>query len=180
MEKYGIFFYFPHAEDEVYEKFRREAQFPVSVGIVDEANSEFETVLTIRQTHPTLYLKSILIQGTDLGKAITDSVKFKTGLVRAREEYPFYKKSTSNPRYIQTALGDYNGYFLQEDKLSDFLLAIDDVGLECYCFAHELSKFPSRNFSWNLLGVVLTTDKEGEGRVGLDKNLLKQISPGQL
>ena len=175
MENYGTFFYFPHAENEVYEKFRSEAKFPVSVGIFNEANCDFETVLTIRETHPALYMRSILIQGTDLGKAIADSVKCKTGFVKAREEYPFYKNSKSNPRYIQTVLGDYNGHFLHEDKLSDLLLAIDDIGLECYCFAYELTKFPSHNFSWKLLGVVLTTDKDGDGRVGLDKDLLNQI-----
>lgn len=176
MKTHGTFFYFPHTEEEVYEKFRSDDKFPISVGILNENDYEFETVLTIRKTHPKVYMKSILIQGTDLGKAITESVTCKTGLVKAKKEYPFYKHSKSNHRYIQTVLGDYNGYYLHKYRLSNLLLAVDDIGLECYCFAHEISKFPSKDFSWNLLGVVLNTDQKGEGRVGLDKKRLKQIS----
>ncbi|WP_321416161.1 hypothetical protein [uncultured Desulfobacter sp.] len=175
MEDYGTFFYFPHVEKEVYEKFGKEPHFPIRVGIVDQNDDTYDPALTIRKIHPEIYMKNILIQGTDLGKAITQSVKRKRGLVKAREEYPFYESSKSNPRYIQTVLGDYNGHFLHKNRLSNLLLAIDDIGLECYCFAHEIAKFPSKNFSWHLLGVVINTDKNGEGRVGLDENQLNHV-----
>ncbi|MCG8549930.1 MAG: hypothetical protein MI799_05960 [Desulfobacterales bacterium] len=175
MRKHGTFFYFPHKKDEIYKKFARDTEFPIRTELLDQNEYEFDTILTIRKTHPEIHMKNILIQGTDLGKAITESVKGKRGLVKAREAYPFYKNSKSNPRYIQTVLGDYNGYFLHKNRLSNLLLAIDDIGLECYCFAHELSKFPSKNFSWDLLGVVLNQDKAGKGRVGLDENRLNHV-----
>lgn len=175
MKNYGTFFYFPHRKEEIYEKITREPQFPIRVEISDQNDFEFDPILTIKKTYPEIHMKNILLQGTNLGKAITQSVKSKKGLVKAREKYPFYENSKSNPRYIQTVLGDYNGHFLHKNRLSNLLLAIDDIGLECYCFAHELYKFPSRNFSWDLLGVVINTNKDGEGRVGLDENRLNHV-----
>lgn len=175
MIDYGTFFYFPHRKEKIYEKFTRAPQFPIRVEILEQNDYEFDTKLTIRKTHPEVHIKNILLQGTNLGKAITESVKSKRGLVKAREDYPFYENSELNPRYIQTVLGDYHGYFLHKNRLSNLLLAIDDIGLECYCFAHELYKFPSRNFSWDLLGVVRNTDQKGEGRVGLDENRLNHV-----
>lgn len=175
MKKYGTFFYFPNRKEEIYEKFTEEPRFPIRVEISEQNDFEFDPILTIKKTFPEIHMKNILLQGTNLGKAIIESVKNKEGLVKARENYPFYESSKSDPKYIQTVLGDYHGYFLHKNRLSNLLLAIDDIGLECYCFAHELYKFPSRNFSWNLLGVVINTDKKGEGRVGLDEDRLNHV-----